>query len=90
MGVAPARFIKGVAKAHAITRFDDVSAAFLDTRSVVFPAFSVAEHFCLGAPNARAELRIGLEVLLERLPGIRLLEQPTFLGAALGLAPGDS
>jgi cytochrome P450 len=31
-------------------------------------------HFCLGAPLARVELRTGLEVLMERLPGLRLAE----------------
>jgi len=31
-------------------------------------------HFCLGAPLARVELRTGLEVLMERLPGLRLAD----------------
>jgi cytochrome P450 len=35
-------------------------------------AFGFGEHFCLGAALARAEARIGLSVLLERLPGLRL------------------
>ena len=55
----------------------------LDRRPVGHIAFSVGEHFCLGAHLARAELRIGLEVLLERLPGLRLVESPVFLGAAV-------
>ena len=34
-------------------------------------AFGQGEHFCLGAALARAEGRIGLEVLLERLDDLR-------------------
>lgn len=55
----------------------------LDRRPVGHIAFSVGEHFCLGAHLARAELRIALQVLLERLPGLRLTESPVFLGAAI-------
>jgi cytochrome P450 len=46
-------------------------------------AFSVGEHFCLGVHLARAELRVGFEVLLERLPGLRLIESPVLVGAAV-------
>jgi cytochrome P450 len=35
-------------------------------------AFGRGEHYCLGAALARAEGRIGLEVLLDRLVGLRL------------------
>jgi cytochrome P450 len=66
-------------------RFGDVDPNVwdLDRRPVGHIAFSVGEHFCLGAHLARAELRIALEVLVERLPGMRLVEPPTFLGAAV-------
>lgn len=36
-------------------------------------AFGKGRHFCVGAPLARAEARIGLETLLERIPEIRLV-----------------
>ena len=35
-------------------------------------AFGLGEHFCLGAALARAEARIGLEVLLDAMDGVRL------------------
>jgi cytochrome P450 len=38
--------------------------------------FGLGSHFCLGAYLARAELNIGLEVLLRRLPNLRMIERP--------------
>jgi cytochrome P450 len=37
-------------------------------------AFGHGEHFCLGAALARAEARIALEVLLDRLDDVRLAD----------------
>ncbi len=43
--------------------------------------FGFGTHFCLGAHLARAEMEVSLQVLLERLPGLRLAE-PVTVGAA--------
>jgi len=37
-------------------------------------AFGVGSHFCLGAHLARRELAVALDVILERLPGLTLLD----------------
>jgi len=34
--------------------------------------FSIGQHYCVGAPLARAELQIAISSLLRRLPGLRL------------------
>jgi len=39
-------------------------------------AFGHGAHHCLGAPLARAELRIALPALLRRFPGLRLADPP--------------
>ena len=54
------------------SRFPDPSrfdVARADNRHV---AFGFGQHFCLGAALAREELRIGLNHLLDRLPGLEL------------------
>lgn len=45
--------------------------------------FGFGQHFCLGAHLARAELVVALEVLLERLPALRLVETPRFVGCVI-------
>jgi len=41
-------------------------------------SFGAGIHFCIGAPLARIELQISLKTLFERLPGLRLAEEPRY------------
>jgi unspecific monooxygenase len=41
-------------------------------------AFGAGIHFCVGAPLARLEMGIAFDVLLRRLPKIRLTETPRY------------
>ncbi len=41
-------------------------------------SFGGGIHFCVGAPLARLELQIALEVLFERCPDLRLTEAPVY------------
>lgn len=41
-------------------------------------AFGAGRHFCVGAPLARLELQIALQVLFDRLPGLRITEPPRY------------
>ena len=63
--------------------FADPDRWDLDRRPRDHLAFGLGRHFCLGAFLARAELTVALEVLLRRLPNLRLVEQPRIAGVVL-------
>lgn len=48
----------------------------VDRRPTSVMTFGLGLHFCLGAALARAELDIALRVILQRLPGLRLVDDP--------------
>jgi cytochrome P450 len=50
-------------------------------------AFSKGRHFCLGAPLGRTQGRIGLRVLFERLPDLRVVPDAPLDFAPLALLP---
>lgn len=41
-------------------------------------SFGAGIHFCVGAPLARLEMEVGLKVLFERLPNMRLATPPAY------------
>ena len=64
---------------HDPAAFDDPDQLDVTRGEVNHVAFGRGIHYCLGAPLARLEGRIAIEVLLERYPGLRLLsDRPAF------------
>ncbi len=66
------------------TVFADPDLADLDRANVRdHLAFGRGLHSCPGAPMARAEIRVALETLLRRLPGLRLADgyQPVYIAS---------
>jgi len=58
------------------SQFDDPDRFNVQRRPVSTLTFGFGQHFCLGAHLARAEIEISLKVLLSRLPGLRLADDP--------------
>ena len=46
-------------------------------------SFGLGRHYCLGAHLARGEIQVAIEVLLRRLPNLRLSNEPRVFGAGL-------
>jgi cytochrome P450 len=63
--------------------FTDPDAWDLERRPTNHLAFGLGRHFCLGAFLARGEMSVALEVLLRRLPKLRLVEVPEIYGVVL-------
>jgi cytochrome P450 len=57
------------------SRFVDPETFSLDRGTINHITFGRGPHFCLGAHLARAEMRAALDLLLDRLPGLRLLDR---------------
>ena len=53
--------------------------AFLPARNIITnSSFGGGVHFCVGAPLARLEMRVGLQVLFQRCPSLRLVGEPEY------------
>ncbi|HET6736062.1 cytochrome P450 [Mycobacterium sp.] len=63
--------------------FSDPTRWDLDRRPSKHIAFGLGRHFCLGAHLARVEMEVALDVLLQRLPNLRLVEEPAIGGVVL-------
>jgi cytochrome P450 len=58
--------------------YDDPSRFDPSRKGPQNASFGGGIHFCVGAPLARLELLVALEVLFERCPNLRLAETPTY------------
>ena len=57
---------------HDEARYDDADEFDIDRPVQNHLAFGTGQHQCLGMHLARLELRVGLDLILERLPNLRL------------------
>ena len=64
--------------------YPDPDAVRFDREAPAQIVFGAGPHYCLGAHLAKAELRVGLGLLVERLPGLRLAMDPLTLNYTEG------
>jgi cytochrome P450 len=57
---------------HDETQFENPESLALDRQNNKHLGFGQGAHYCIGAPLARLETSIAFQVLLERLPNLRL------------------
>jgi cytochrome P450 len=65
---------------HDADAFADPERFLIDREANRHLAFGKGPHHCLGATLARAEMRVALSLLLDRLPGLRLAEEVRLTG----------
>jgi cytochrome P450 len=58
--------------------FDQPDELRLDRKPNPHLTFGAGIHFCLGAPLGRLELQVSFRSLLERLPDLELVDEPSF------------
>ena len=63
---------------HCMRKFESPELLEPDRADDSHLSLGAGIHFCVGAPLAKLELRVALSVLFERLPGLRLAEEPTY------------
>jgi cytochrome P450 len=72
---------------HDERKFDQPEKLMLDRTNNKHVGFGQGIHYCVGAPLARLEASTAFQVLLERLPNLRLAVKPEELRWASGLVP---
>jgi cytochrome P450 len=71
---------------HDETKFENPETLMLDRHNNHHLGFGQGAHYCVGAPLARLEASIAFQVLLERLPNLRLAVKPEHLRWNSGFA----
>ncbi len=62
-------------------RFDNPDVFDASRETIPHVSFGAGIHFCVGAPLARLEMEVALQVLFDRLPTLRLSHRPHYRDA---------